>query len=1475
MVIYMLARTLRYAAAVILCMVITARAVDAVSFTYGAQIKKIKAGVLLYSTYIDPDPDKRPLPYVFQIMDQRTDLKPAGWEFYNPYASSHVTKDIADRWVDSSSGKSRYIMGTSIDKTKGCYWEVPISSMQPEEIANYDVLFLSGYDTMIFTARDREKLRKFVDNGGVLWVCWETSGGGQTAFDDTFFTSLGGSDLGFNNTNNPNAQAVVPMQTAAHALLNRPFYLSHADVQNLGGYGPPGSLNRENIVFGGSASNIFVPLVLRDTLNQVTIAAAQYGSGYIIVTADNVGQAITDPVGEEIDANTKVPTGRCRDLYVAAHPEDLKLAYNIVNWGSEHPTFRKNPRHTGSSFEEVGTSLVNLWRFQVPAANKVATDSAPVILDDMVFYVDGQNILHAFDLSPVRSRNQSGDPDDGIRDYSLGAPFDEIWNYQLPGPSSPPTAAYAPLGAAAATGREAVPSVFVVTQGGKVFGFNALAFNPNTGQIANPEEYFTAQDQQLYQFNVATGIPAPTYADGMLFVGDGFGLIHVHEFFKPAGSGNEWCHPTRDTNTNPLGLPSSPTVGYYYDPSTGATEQLAYIAMHGVQSGTNADGMIRSYPIRVFNEILTKEKPDDWTDWRFRTRSSNSNINPDPLTYALYWAPAMDQMYPAKDANPTVPIGTTGRFDILNPNAIPNMVTALQAGGVLTADYRINYIKDPGAVNPVFAQYRAIPIHHPNSLQGQPPRQPDYAGISGTPAANRNDTLYFGTENGSIYAVNESGRSMNQYTPLIVKWRWYLGDPQVKTVLGSGAFGGRDNIVGSPAFVGDMVYFAVNDDGGQGYLLAFKADPVVSVTLDNPIDPNHNQVTVRQDDNMVGLTDINAPTFMAVPFTDADKAAPNTTVLVDYDTHKLTFPNFRPRGAGSELTATQDLLITYTPYDPKLGPTATPPTVTERHYAFAAGKRDQLNNLVWYMRLQTRDPATGMLVGAKVSASPIAMGNVVYMGCENGTILGVDVSKVAQATGLKMISIGNQKTGVMSALFDDLYCFVADTGSRTAVTAPLAGSHGMLAIASANGLSIMYNPVTLVADGNRIVEIDAKGDPIWTCDSTNAFRSTYATATGSASGDHAVYGMANTAFNRPSVARHPSIGGTVVADTGNNRIVHIDRGGNAIWEIKDFAEWDTANPVVEPDAPMELNKPTDVTCWVAYAPADPSDPKSPILPVYNYLIADSGNHRVIQIMNRWYPVAQARRNFVVQVSKDIVNKTQATYPVLPGDTPVEGRALRFNTARIAAFGPNGPTEVVAAVSYEDTSKPDMAGIGGALVDIDWTTGLVKDGTISVLHFGPGNTEVRLMNPTFFNRQQISNTETVDLVIDAQGIHVIDRDGNTPATYRRYLSIQHQDIDENTGVPISVPTLGVHQRPFAPSYAQYLPNGNILVTNKATGEIYVPSPTGPVKKAFYGEVFELTPDPALPIGLIRVPKSTTAYMGTANLRQPLSAERAMY
>ena len=789
--------------AALLCLV-AASVVQAASFTYSIQPKRIRAGVIIGSVAAGY-PENRPDPYVFYVMDSRQDLKPAGWQFYNPIASSHVTEDIYNRWKTSEvappgSGWNRpyvYNMGQPITKNMGCYWEVPFgrganSPPSVEELAQFDVLLLTGYGQRRFDAWQKEKLRKFVDGGGVLWIESRNTYG-QIRLDSSFF--LPGLDFDPNTSiGNPQPPALAADTAQLHSLINRPFLLTWKDIQTLGRghFDSQGLYYSDNartsiIVNNGTypeAVRYFFPIVTRN--GNYVAAAAQYGSGYVVVTAENIGQAISEPLGA-----ARVNDGTYRGLLPASESEDLRMAYNIVSWGSEHATTHKSPRRPGYSFAQVGAPLRPLWTYSIstPAVAADKTDRSAAILDDTVFYVDNMNVLHAFDLSPTRDRDRDGNPDDGIPDYGKGAEYDELWNHGIGSPCSSPTVAYVPQ----ASGLVA-PMVFVQTAAGEVRGFDG-----RTG-IEDPDSPYFKPDAVKLRTGTRPEVPAPAYVDGTLYAADAYGVLHAHIFFPPI-RGQEWAHQEPLKITIEEGMGYAPTVGYLHDPTSGATEQVVYVGQRRLDyppdwtaTGASNDGKVKAYPIQVFNEVLSKVS-DTPPTLMYRTRSSKSRIL-DPGWHVYY---QIGSAIPQEITAPAVTIQQPGMFVISDATAV-NAIKANNA--IVLADYQSDYLNANGV-----AYFRQIDVQH------FPSDGSTKNGVTGSPAAGRNDIIYIGTDEGSLYAVKESGIPQTNEPPLSYKWRWCLGDTAASTFLG-----------GSPTSRKEMVDVQLKEIQGEDKVFIQKSD---------------------------------------------------------------------------------------------------------------------------------------------------------------------------------------------------------------------------------------------------------------------------------------------------------------------------------------------------------------------------------------------------------------------------------------------------------------------------------------------------------------------------------------------------------------------------------------------------------------------------------------------------------------------------
>ncbi|MHB1456499.1 MAG: hypothetical protein ACYC0V_06235 [Armatimonadota bacterium] len=1342
-------RIAKYLIAAVLCACVISSAAFSGSLTYNNQRKLIRAGVISFAPNALPA-----FPYMFYIMDQRLDLKPAGWEFLNPMALTN-------------------------NKAAASYWEVSIN-VPFEDIAKFDVLYLGAPvgTNLIFNREQKEKLRKFVDGGGVLWIENKGAGFNGTIDFDTFF--INGIDFG--------ALGARPSRgrTPAHPLLARPFTLTWQDINNLGNSGRSGST-----VTNGGANGLpndrYFSTIISDNGGKSLVSGAQYGSGHIVISGEPVGQAISVPVGESAPGFCN--TGNM----IAANPEDMKFAYNIVNWGSEYTTFHKDPRHTGSSFAEVGAPLAKLWEFKsAVSGNPVYT--SPVILDDMVMFIDGGGILHCFDLSPNRDRNMDGNADDGIADQP-GSPYDELWSSNV-GVGSSLTCAYVPLGGAA------IPGVAVVRLNGEVIGFDASSNNPA------PLTLFQAH--ALTSFVGTTSAPSLTYSDGGLYIGDGNGSLHGINFFN---SLIDWVAPKISIASMGPAV-GSPTVGYIYDRVSGAMDQVVYLPRQGIGGLTPAPGGIQVYPVKIYNEVLTGDAAG--TGWvpLISRRSLGSSI------MAGRW-----NLYIPNDVT-GIPISINGSARLsAQPGTFEVDMDSLAALGLLgkpiLADYEID--ANGAAYNP----RSTIMIKTNPSVIDQ-----SRNGVSCTPALSPDDVLYFGTDNGSLYAVQESSDPDPRRGAMVraeVRWRSALTDPAILNLLG-GTTAAPPVLTGSPCVGDDMSYFAINNPGGQGYLMAYKSSPLMEINVGVPIQPGSTIEFLQTDSMTPGVE----PT--RIVYNPADRIT-RDWIDVNYVAGKIMIRNMRPSGAPQrDLSTTQDIAVTFVRARMAGGDGTT--RESQVHYAFPqintttgryyrTNTDDKWNNLLWCVKLPS-----------SASSSPMLYGSKLYVGMNNGSLASVDVNKMKNAAAkLDINSPGTATTlannlGIM-LMWDPKTGYMWDTPINPTALAPIyatpAGSNGVMAVATPTGLTVLYNSVTLVADGNRIVEVDAGGEILWTCDATTAITETSTTDVNVIASS-----ASSVPFNRPAVARRTEIGGIVVADTGNNRIVLVDQGGRVVWEIKNFTD---AYNIMATGMPLNLSKPQDVTAWMQWDQVSGT-------PEYHFLIADSGNFRVIDVMAKWDDTALEYKNVLGWVSR----------------SALEGKQYLYTSARLMPDANNmNQWVIMGIVSSQQVALTGAESPGGALVKLLYDPANSRVGDIisnpyTQLPIDINNPALtwQLQNPRFFTRVYDSATpgalEYTDVVLDATGIHVVLYN----STGQAIRNFTPQDYENAVGKPLS------------PSYAQILPNGNILVTNKAIGA------------ANAGEVFELGWNSTSGSYDIVWPAASVFFGSNSfGLRQPSSAERQVY
>ena len=241
--------------------------------------------------------------YTFYAMDRRTDLKPLGLSFRNPFAPAGTTRNQA------------------------AYWLVDVSRLNDNQLARYRILLISRTSWDRMTVEIREKLRRFVDGGGTLWVDMPQQGASGKLFFPEVAPVANRQPINIVNLNHP--------------LLRGYYTLTPAEMASMGLRGRG---------FGGGALNIsanrpVLQIVTAVDANTPVIAAATYGSGRIIVSAAGVAAAINAPL---VRSDGSVPN-QAAEFRIEAVPDlELKFAYNLVRWAGAGSSDAFNARRANA-----------------------------------------------------------------------------------------------------------------------------------------------------------------------------------------------------------------------------------------------------------------------------------------------------------------------------------------------------------------------------------------------------------------------------------------------------------------------------------------------------------------------------------------------------------------------------------------------------------------------------------------------------------------------------------------------------------------------------------------------------------------------------------------------------------------------------------------------------------------------------------------------------------------------------------------------------------------------------------------------------------------------------------------------------------------------------------------------------------------------------------------------------------------------
>jgi len=1208
--------------------------------------------------------------YTFYAMDRRTDLKPLGLSFRNPFAPAGTTRNQA------------------------AYWLVDVSRLNDNQLARYKILLISRTIWAGMTAENnwagmtveiREKLRRFVDGGGVLWVDVPREGASGT--------------LSFPEVAPVANRQPINIVNLNHPLLRGYYTLTPAEIANLG-------LRRRG--FGGGALNIsanrpVLQIVTAVNANTPVIAAATYGSGRIIVSAAGVAAAINAPL---VRSDGSVPN-QAAEFRIEAVPDlELKFAYNLVRWAGAGSSDAFNARRANAVADQYGAPLGIRWRDSNTQYS--LQNGAPVVYGGLVFVVSGNNLI-CYDAVPSRDLDGDGRADDGIPDYEQGESFDKVWEVNLGGQASPPVVVETPRGLQV-----------VVVVGTQVRGYWALPRNAQ-GRIPREGQLIWSVDSPAPAASTPTTadgqIPAPIVIDNTLLLVPSLhqaGAQQSAGFFAVLLSDNPDVVRSRNVTPNEWYQPRTGNAGNWllpaaagYVPNYGQGGGNDIVVYFGTTrdvggTGTNQQEGIQAFWIGAKGEVLTPAINSAGVyQGYFRSRITGR---------ARYYVP--DDI-----SNPLHPRvfrinNTTGAIDditqdcVFNPPAEQGRIN--YSGDITGYTFIVDYYIDWAYAtnfNIMFRTFASLPPFSESSTV--PPQR--LRGFTLAP----NGVLYIttgtdgtdpNTASGSVIALQEQSPPTQQQTRggSKVLWRWQSHGGYSQIVPGS-----TDPIIVPPSaiyrepneyfmrFVGQFLRFSHNFvpnanaepqrqwmnftfrgapiyyDGavyafGEGLFGLFGLPPTFPYTIVIALDAEPEQFVIDLGAPIAATGDVRIsqrdygrsgpnPITNIVSSLTYSPNSPNPDIKVDFTTGQIRITGFAQADGGGQIRLLENVLSLTQPVQISIGNTFNTPPVDPDSIA------GNWNNLRWY----------AVLLGQQLKANPVLVGDTMYLPCQItvptdsglqtfGGILGIatdpyrlqpdlaqrkdqagTIPRVDPTEPLKYQSI------IRWPFIDDLITDLEENpdpeaflrelfrrfekGFQTGTgLSPIAVGEGLLVISSSQGLHAYSRQSTIIADESRLLEVDTAGRVVWSTENTQL--DFY---TGSIVASKARYPITPNA----RVYRYGE-NELLIVEPERNRVAIIDRAGAEIRTITQFIPdrvplrdnngnitqiVNLRNESVAPNsnyiagAPTNLRNPTDVTVWTEFVPADrnPYTNPQPLEYWIHYTITDAGNARVVDIVDRY------------------------------------------------------------------------------------------------------------------------------------------------------------------------------------------------------------------------------------------------------------------
>lgn len=1352
-------------AALLLAMVtslVGAQESRAAAFNYstGGQLQTINVG------FLDLDSDTQtgssgidhPGWYSFYILNERPDIKPAGWTLANPSAPKVVTADIQGRYSYKDSGGvlHAYTIGQPITSNMAPYWEVDITKATAGTLSQYNLLAIHANHLIDLNRQERLLLRQFMDEGGTLWVddCGTAATGYGFLFDAQFGSGAGA------------GTAVVPNPASRSPIITTPFFLSQDELNGLGDKKVGGyylSAGRGTAASTGNGApdpGLLTTVLANSGANGLPyMSAGDYGSGHIVISAGDIFDDISTPVDPDT-TNTNSdhqPLLYSNTDFTAAASQDLELLVNVISWGTDtSATDGVQDRHTGAQSSDVNGAMAKEWLYPNSSISNYSYsggNTTAAIYGNIAYVTDTSGYLHAFDIDPPESLVGLLNPDDGaagndpntnvpyLDDYDQGATYDELWMAQ-PGdqPLSAPTVALAQLNS---TG-PAQPYVFVEGDDGTVFAYAASTSPTMSGNLASPVA--TLKPTSTTTFSSTGELPpAPTVYNNRLIAGQADGTVQITELSNPA---------------NTFAVASAPPGSATGDDKTPAIASPTIASIPSNDGLYGGDDVVAYVTTKEFVEALLLGSRDEsiqpangTTDYQVKPGLASSQISQSQAEFALIGPPEDPATYGAEPGvyhnSPSYPepVFDNPGYALPGFNVAPTDTAGDNYAPPYYADYDISTAgTGTGGTPPSLTRsqiYEAIANEQSTVGSNSNPT----AIAAGAPAVGPDNTLYLAVNEPTlssayIEAIAEQNPNLTGGPREVIKWRFALVSGVTDASNISYNFSGYQ-FVGSPVVDGTTVYALAqpnlaNGVGGQPIVLAFYTGAVCGVHATSggtgatatgsdesggTDSLGSSQMYYNPNTGILTVTnfDANPPSdFEVVP----NIAAPyplTVTVAVTGTTDQTASPN------GSAL-----------PLDTSLGGSTllqwwtAPLSTASAASNIQVGPLRKIGNYVYFPASFVNNTTSGQMTNEMVAVD---------------TALGVGPNDTGATD--QQIVIGNLSAAQQQAFVQTFPLAVGSATQPTSTPAPLpalASSGDFAVIQGPTGIEgFGYHP-TLIADNNRLIELAPGGNAIWAVDSTNQQQ----IQGGNLTDEDVTPGQDDTGqvvTSKVSLSHPASISQVgqddyLVADSGNNRVVRLDNAGDVTWELTSFtdpqgllaaASTTPANTFAPNSNPLlSLNDPTYAAMWQTQDTASGTV-------TFHYLIADSGNYRIVEVDDTYtangaiaqvgpnnvplyhylawvsHTFDQANRQYRY-ISAQLVTGPQTNgtpgYFVLAGvsNKQVAPLALVNGAVQLAPANQDGPGSSIVLLSYQpQTQSPYLAtgglpdGVIGELANDDNTT----------------------------------------------------------------------------------------------------------------------------------------------------------------------------